>query len=123
MLPQNGEHMKAARVLGRVKNNDGKYIGKYDKNPILDTRMFNVEFPDGSISEYDANTVRENIYSRVDEEGHRFQLLDRISNHRNDNTAIKCGYKWIVAKNGRRSRKHTTKGWYLEVQWRDGTTS
>ena len=33
-----------------------------------------------------------------------------------------CGYEWIVTKNGRKSRKHTTKGWYLEVQWRDGTT-
>ena len=50
MLPQNGEHMKAARVLGRLKNSDGKYIGKCDQNPILDTRMFNVGFPDVTIT-------------------------------------------------------------------------
>ena len=31
MLPQNGEHMKAAQILGRVKNSNGKYIGKYDQ--------------------------------------------------------------------------------------------
>ena len=46
ILPQVGEHTRAARVLGRAKNDKGTCIGAYDKNPILDTRVFNVEFLD-----------------------------------------------------------------------------
>lgn len=72
MLSHNSEHIKAARVVCRDKNYDRKYIDKYDKISILDTRLFNVEFADGSISEYNADTGIENIYSQVDEEGHWF---------------------------------------------------
>ena len=43
--------------------------------------------------------------------------------HRSDSSAISCGDEWIVSKNGNKSRKHTTKGWYFEVKWKDGTTS
>ena len=36
---------------------------------------------------------------------------------------MRCGDEWIVGKNGNKSRKQTTKGWYFEVMWRDGTSS
>ena len=75
LLPQNGEHMKATRVIGRSKKDDGSYIGQYDSNPILDTRIFNVKFPDGETSAHDANTIRQNIFSQVDEEDHRYHTI------------------------------------------------
>ena len=58
LLPQNDEYMKAARVIGRSKKDDGSYIEQYDLNPVLDTRIFNVEFPYGETSAYTANTIR-----------------------------------------------------------------
>ena len=50
MLPHNGEHMQAARVVGRSKSSNGIFTGTYNEKPILDTRVFDVQFPDGSIS-------------------------------------------------------------------------
>ena len=39
LLPQNGEHMRAARVVHRTKNQDEKVIGDHNPNPILDTSI------------------------------------------------------------------------------------
>ena len=116
MLPHNGEHMQAARVVGRSKLSDGTFTGTYNENPILDTRVFDVQFPDGSISQYTTNMIIQNTFSQVDDDGYRYQLLDHIVNHRSDNTAIKCGNEWVVSKNGNKRRKHTTKGWFFEVK-------
>ena len=44
-------------------------------DPFLNTLMYDVEFPDGEIREYAANVIMENIYSQVDVEGYRYQLL------------------------------------------------
>ena len=63
LLPKNGSEMQAARVKERVKDEDGKYIGTYHDNPILDTRLFSVEFLDGSTAQYAANMIIENIFS------------------------------------------------------------
>ena len=49
-----------------------------DINPFLNTTIYDVEFPDGEIREYCANVIAENMYSQVDAEGYRYQLLDTI---------------------------------------------
>jgi hypothetical protein len=46
-------------VKRRTKDDDGNPVGKRDANPILDTREYEVEFPDGSIDVYTANTLAE----------------------------------------------------------------
>lgn len=43
--------------------------------------------------------------------------------HRSDGKAVKTGDEYITSKSGKQSRKKTTKGWYLKVQWKDGSTS
>ena len=49
LLPQNGAHMRAAKVIGRAKDIDGMSLGDYDSNPYLDTRVYDVMFPDGAV--------------------------------------------------------------------------
>ena len=46
-LPHHGDRNEIARVLGRKRNSDRLYIGRKHNNPILDSRIFTVEFPDG----------------------------------------------------------------------------
>jgi hypothetical protein len=36
-------------VKGRKRDADGNPIGKSNDNPLLDTRLYEVEFPDGNI--------------------------------------------------------------------------
>ena len=67
--------------------------------------------------------IIQNIFSQVDDDVYRYQPLDHIVNNRSDDTAIKYGNEWVVLKNGNKSIKHTTKGCFFEVKWKDGTTS
>ena len=89
MLPKDGEHLRAARVIGQAKDADGNTIGKPNSNPMLNTRIYDVMFPDGSLQQYAANTIAENIYSQVDEDGHRYSLLDCIIGHRTNDKAVR----------------------------------
>ena len=43
---------------------DGNLIGKSNDNPILDTREYIVEFPDGREAEYAANQIAVNMIAR-----------------------------------------------------------
>jgi len=44
-----------AVVTGRKRGPDGKFIGKFNTIPILDTSIYQVEFEDGRIESYFAN--------------------------------------------------------------------
>ena len=50
VLPK-GNDMVCGTVKSSVKDIEGQPIGKADKNPILDTRVYNVEFSDGEVAE------------------------------------------------------------------------
>lgn len=123
MLPKDGAHMQAARVIGQSRDKDGNTFGEFNQNPILNTKVYDVLFPDGSIQQYSANTIAENIYSQVDEDGHRYQLMEHILDHRSDGRAVRKEDAFTVSRNGSKSRRQTTRGWYLQVQWKDGTDS
>jgi len=85
-------------------------------NPLLDSRVYDVLFPDGSIEQYTANTISECIYSYIDYEGRRYSLLDQIADHRKNESTINIDQ--LNNKN-----RLTTKGWFLLVKWRDGSES
>ena len=44
-------------------------MGTAHTNPILDTRTYEVEFPDGETAEYTANVIAENMWAQCDEAG------------------------------------------------------
>jgi hypothetical protein len=120
LLPQVGEVVKA-RVIKQLRDGDGIPVGKRNTNPILDTRQYEVEFPDGSLDTFAANTIAENLYSQVDAEGHPFQLFTAITNHRTDNRALSANNAMYTDKQGNNRPKLTTIGWDIQVEWADGT--
>ena len=97
----------------------GSIKGKPHKNPMFDTRAYLVEFSDRSVSEYTANIIDENIYSQVDQEGRSFAILSKICGHKHDRTAIPKGEGFHTSHN---TLKKMTRGWKLQVLWKDGTT-
>ena len=46
MLPKDGEHMQAPRVIGQSRDKEGKIIGTFNQNPILKTKVYDVMFLD-----------------------------------------------------------------------------
>jgi hypothetical protein len=120
VLPQRN-NMRSAKVKGRSLNDKGELIGKYDPNPMLNTLVYDVEFPDGEIKEYSANIIAENIYSQVDDSGTYSTNLDSILSHKTDDSAVHKQNRFIISKTGRKHLRKTTDGYYFQVLWKDGS--
>ena len=118
LLPQ-GEELQKARVRKRVIGTDGNEIGEYDSNPLLNTLVYEVEFPDGTIRDYGANVIAENLYSQLDPDGYRQQIMDCILEHSKDDTAVAKADKYAVTKGGLKRLRKTTIGWKMLVCWTD----
>ena len=121
LLPK-GDKMVTATVKQRKLNEDGQYIGKANANPILDTRVYEVQFPDGSEAAYSANVIAENMYAQCDSEGNQYLLLNSIVDHKRQKSAVHLRDSYVTVR-GRKSQRKTTKGWKLCVEWKDGTTT
>ena len=106
--------MQAARVLKQSLDAAGNYKGESHNNPMLDTRIYDVIFPGVAVRQYSANSIAENMYSQVDQEGNTMALLDTIIDHRRDKSVIRITDSTI-------NTRFTTQGWYVNVQWKDGT--
>ena len=122
LLPNMGTITKA-KVTGRKRDADGNPLGKRHANPMLDTREYEVVFPDGATDVFTANIIAENLYSQVDEEGNSFSIMSEITDHKSDGAAVTKDDGWEQTKDGHRRRRRTTKGWKLLVNWKDGTSS
>jgi hypothetical protein len=90
-------------------------------NPILDTHEYEVSFPDGSTDCYAANMIAESLYSQVDADGRELMLMKEMVDHRSDGSVVPVDNAYHVDPNGRMSRRTTTKGWKLLIEWKDGT--
>jgi hypothetical protein len=121
MLPK-GDVLVPAKVTARKRDANRNPIGIANKNPILNTCIFEVQFPDGHTESYAANIIVENMYAQVDHEGNQFPLLDEIIDHHSNEKAVQIKDKFANSPSGRRLKK-TKDGWYLKVQWKNGITS
>ena len=77
-----------ARVKRRAIGEDGKPIGVATNNPLANSIIYEVEFMDGITEVMTANIIAENILAQVDDKGHRQLMLNKIIDHRIDDTAI-----------------------------------
>jgi hypothetical protein len=57
----------------------------------------------------------------VDADGRKFILMKEIMDHRLDGSAVPVDDAYYVDPNGQRTRRMTTKGWKLLVEWKDGS--
>ena len=122
-LDRGGAHPELARVTKRLKNKDGIPIGTRADNPIVDSRLYEVEYLDGHRAAMTANVIAENIFSQVDEEGYRHVLLDEIIDHRALDDRVSKEKGFITTSAGVKRRVQTTKGWDILIQWKDGSTT
>jgi hypothetical protein len=79
-LPRGGS-MVYGRVVSRKRDGTGIPIGLRHNNPILDTRQYEVEFPDGSIDVFSANVIAENLHQQVEPETQEHAMFRGIIDH------------------------------------------
>ena len=117
-----GDSFLYGKVLRRKRDGDGNLLGHSNRNPVLDTSIYEVEFEDGRTEAYAANAIAEHLYAQVDDQGFQYLIIDEIIDHKKDGSAVAADDGFVIV-NGRQCPRRTTKGWKLCVQWKDGSTS
>ena len=115
-------------ILGKVKKRKRDHetnmlIGTSNRNPLMDTRLYEVELPDGTYTDYSANVLIENIINSANDNGQTPMFIDEIVGHRFNKEAIHPEDGWYITPQGAKKRVITTRGCELNIQWKDGTTS
>jgi hypothetical protein len=122
-LPRGGGEVEFARVTKRLRDKDGLPIGTANDNPILDTQLYEVEFPDGHKAALVANVIAEKLFAHVDEGGNRLALLDDIVDYHANGQQITMDDAIFITTTGTTRKKTTTAGWELLLQWKDNSTT
>ena len=122
-LPRDGGEVEFCKVVKRLRDKNGLPIGTANDNPILDSRIYEVEFPDGYRTSLAANAIAENLFAQVDDAGNRHVLFSKIIDHRTNGKELKQQDAFIVSSKGAKRRRETTAGWEILVQWKDGSST
>ncbi len=122
-VPDSKGQVQYGKVTNRLRDAEGRPIGMAADNPLLDTREYTVEFPDGREESLTANLILQSLYSQIDDKGNKHLLLDDIIDHKGNQNAIDKNDAFVRMKNGVQRRKETTQGWSLLCQWRDGSSN
>ncbi len=99
-IPRDSDGPEFARVTKRLKDKDGFSIGRANNNPILDTRMYEVEYPDGHKASLAANAIAENMFAQVDDKGNPHVLFEEIIDRRTNGTEVKQQNAFLTTCNG-----------------------
>ena len=81
-LPIDGEGPELACFVKSFREKYGIPIGTANDNPMLDSLIYEVGYPDGHRASLATNDIAENLFAQVYDEGHRSVLLQEIVNHR-----------------------------------------
>ena len=87
-LDQGRDIPEFARVKKMLKDANVSPNGVANENPILDSRMYEMEYNDGHTSSLEAILVAENLFAQFDQAGNRFTILDSITGTRTDSTQV-----------------------------------
>ena len=109
-----------AKVLRKSVDENGQVIGAHNKNPLLNTLVCDVKFPDGDVNKYVANLIAENVPSQVDPNGYYTNTMEAILDHKCDGTAVRMPDKFFKTKQGKLTQWHTTVGWSFLIKWKNG---
>ena len=121
LLPR-GDQMARGHVVARSIDDNGDVMGKSHTNPILDTRMYQVEFAGGEFTELTTNAIAESMYAQCDLEGNEYLLLNAIVDYQNHSKAISLPDQQTTVWSRPVTHKITA-GWQICCQRKDGSTS
>ena len=80
--------MRSGSIKRQARNNKGELFGTRYPNPILDTRSYEVKFPDGDVAEFTANVIAENMFSQCYDAGNQYRLMSGIVDHKSNDKAV-----------------------------------
>ena len=118
MLPRGNSNARG-KVVACKRNANGNPIGQANENPILDLHVHHVEFDNGDVSKLTVNVIGKAMYASCDEDGNEYLMMHLLVNHKSNAQAESKEDQRIVHR-GCNSMCHSTVGWHLCIQWKDG---
>ena len=112
--------MTPGKVLGR-STSDNQQIETFDDNPMMNSIIYDVEFPDGVVKEYPANFIAENIYQNVDINRSEELSLYCIIDHSKSEDDVSKDDRYVITKNGNRRLRRNNIVWEVLVRWKNRT--
>eukprot|EP00957_Ditylum_brightwellii_P187966 14310938-Ditylum_brightwellii.AAC.1 len=78
---------------------------------MLNSTVYEVEFPDGKVKEYAANVIAKNILMQVDFEGLTTTMIEGIMGHdRDETTTVHIKGKYVKTLSNQNRLRKTTAG-------------
>ena len=65
---------------------------------MLNSIMYEVEFPGGQVKDYASNDIAKNMLSQVDDEGYSVTLVDSILYYKRDDSAVYKVIEYVVTR-------------------------
>eukprot|EP00957_Ditylum_brightwellii_P030317 2296053-Ditylum_brightwellii.AAC.1 len=72
------DHLTTGKVKRSALGTNGRTAGSYHDNPMLNSAVYEVEFPGGKVKEYAANVIAKNMLTQVDFEGFTTTMIEGI---------------------------------------------
>ena len=94
-----------------------------EKTPSLHSLVYDVEFPDGTVKQYAANVIAENLLSQVDTNGYHSQDLDKILVYEKTGDSFSSKDAYVTTKRGIRNLRQTTIVWKFLCEFKDGSNT
>ena len=116
MLP----NWKGQKLVGKGRKcvrYDDISTGECNHNDMNDKYLYEVEYPDGTTEQLADNITAENMMSKVDSEGHHYQVLTEVTYHKKHDSDISKVDGFIKSSSGNLHRNRTTCGFKLLVEW------
>ena len=104
------------KVLRKSVDENGQVIGAHNENPLLNTLVYNIKFPDGDVKKYAANIIAENVLSQVDPNGYYKNTMEAILDHKRDGTLVPMADKFFKTEQGKLTQRQTTVGWSFLIK-------
>ena len=114
---QVGDLIHTVKVIVRLVAPKGAMEDSYDKNPMLNSLLYDVEFPNGQVKEHSDNVAAENVMCIVRSDGFLANTLKAITCYSKDDFAVGIHDEYFVAPTGIRRFRNTTKGCKFKFVW------
>ena len=109
--------------MSRKRDGSGALIGTHNDISILDTRICNVNFPDGNYKQYATSVLNESLTPSYDCDGYDKASILEICGYCKDSKSINRFNGFYTSYNGNTRPIVTTKSWEVRLHLNDNSTT
>ena len=112
-----------AKFISKKRSSDGTLVGCENREPMFDSRQYNVKFPGGHFEQYSANVLHESLSTRLDDQGYNLGHIKELCGYLLSSKMTPSHKLFATSSNENKTYIATTKGCDIKVRWNDDQTT